>query len=127
VPGATAVAHPAPSAFAKLVEPPKARPGERLPVVAYEYRGQCEDVELLLDGSPAPVRVTSEIDAASPDRIGTVLALDLPAGIAPGPHEITLVGALPARGVDACTSKPRSSGRIASATVLVSRPPSPRG
>jgi hypothetical protein len=127
VQNATGSAQPAPSTFPKLVVPPTARPGERLPVVAYEYRSQCGDIEVLLDGSPAPVQVTGVIDAPSPDWTGTVLALDLPATIAPGPHEVTLVGALPPRGVDACITAPRNSGRIASVTVVVSRPPSPRG
>ncbi len=119
LPGATPIARDTRAPFAKLVVPATARPGELVPVVAYEPRDECTGTQLLLDGSPVPVRVTSVVDAPLPDWTGTVLALDLPATVAPGPHEVSLVGVLPDRIADSCASPLRHAARIAVATVTV--------
>jgi hypothetical protein len=108
-------------AFPKLVAPATARPGQQLTLLGYEPHGRCDQTALLLDGGPAAMQIVELIDSAQSGWDGMVLTVDLPATLAPGSHQLDLLGALPGagHGADICDDEPMHQGRIATATIIV--------
>jgi hypothetical protein len=111
--------------FPKLVAPGTAAPGDRFLVLGYQHRGLCASNEILLDGQAVPTQQTAIIEAALSDWDGVIFTIAIPRNAAPGPHELTLLGALPgaSRGADTCVTGARPRGRIATSTLLVSDSP----
>lgn len=93
---------PAPAAAAvrpRLIAPGFASAGERLPVLAFRYRG-CGPVQLRFDGTPADHQLTRYAKSVHPDWTEMFVTVTVPPAAAGGRHEIQLYGACQAGPLD---------------------------
>jgi hypothetical protein len=105
--------------------PASAEPGQTLTMIGYQRRGSCSDTTVYVDLRPVGHQVVAVVNNALPDWDGVVLSVRLPDDVTPGPHVVTLMGALPGRGrsgeLDPCADESVHTGVVASALLNVQR------
>jgi hypothetical protein len=79
----------------RLIAPDTASAGERVPLLAYRYRGSCGPVLLMFDDTPVVHRLTRYAGAPGSGWTEMFMTLDVPESATPGSHEIALHGPPP--------------------------------
>ncbi|GAA1033373.1 hypothetical protein GCM10009557_34900 [Virgisporangium ochraceum] len=100
----------------RLVAPGFASAGERIPVLAFAYRGRCGPTGLRFDDAPVAHRLTRYAGSPPSDRVEMFMTLDVPATATRGRHEIQLYGPGPQARCPAGSATPT---RLAVGTVIL--------
>jgi hypothetical protein len=79
----------------RLIAPDTASAGEKVPLLAYRYRGPCGPVILTFDDTPVVHRLTRHAGAHGSGWTEMFMTLDVPESATPGSHEIALYGPPP--------------------------------